>query len=128
VQPVSGDGQGQDRSCRDLLSKLRSPSGDEGQLTSAREFVEWLLEDNYIVGETIFQEQWTGIEMTGNTFIGPVDGVDPLDFRIDYEGRHIGRWRFRQEYLWSNPTSTWRDAEDALADRRMITLRAIWNF
>ena len=55
-------------------------------------------------------------------------GVDPLDFRIDYEGRHIGRWRFRQEYLWSNPTATWRDAEDALADRRMITLRAIWNF
>ncbi len=40
-------------SCRDLLSRLRSPSGDRAQLTSAREFVEWLLEDNYIFMGTV---------------------------------------------------------------------------
>lgn len=38
------------------------------------------LEDNYFVGETIFQDAWSGITMTGNTFIGPVTGVDPADY------------------------------------------------
>lgn len=38
------------------------------------------LEDNYLVGQTVFQDDWTGISMSGNTFIGPVDGVDPADY------------------------------------------------
>jgi glutamate dehydrogenase len=41
------------RACRDLLSRLRSPRGDENQLASARGFVEWLLEDNYIFMGTV---------------------------------------------------------------------------
>ena len=28
------------------------------------------LEDNYFVGQTIFQDEWTGIQLEGNTFIG----------------------------------------------------------
>jgi hypothetical protein len=38
------------------------------------------LTDNYIVGRTIFQNEWTGIEMSGNTFIGPVEGVDTSSY------------------------------------------------
>ncbi|MCG6925203.1 MAG: NAD-glutamate dehydrogenase, partial [Acidobacteria bacterium] len=41
------------RSCRDLVSRLRSPRGDEGQLASARAFVEWLFDDNYIFMGTV---------------------------------------------------------------------------
>jgi glutamate dehydrogenase len=41
------------RSCRELVSRLRSPRGDEGQLESVRAFVEWLLEDNYILMGTV---------------------------------------------------------------------------
>ncbi len=55
-------------------------------------------------------------------------GVDPLDFGIDYEGRHIGRYMFRQQYLWENPQLTWKAAEEALANKRVISLRAIFNF
>lgn len=38
------------------------------------------LTDNYFVGQTIFQNQWTGIAMDGNTFIGSVEGVDPASY------------------------------------------------
>ena len=41
------------RACRDLLPRLRSPRGDEEQLASARAFVEWLLDDNYIFMGTV---------------------------------------------------------------------------
>ncbi|MFH1755618.1 MAG: glycogen-binding domain-containing protein [Candidatus Latescibacterota bacterium] len=55
-------------------------------------------------------------------------GVDPLEFGIDYEGRHIGRYMFRQQYIWENPGASWMAAEEALADKRMVSLRAIYNF
>ena len=77
-------------------------------------------------------------------------GVDPLAFDIDYAGRHTGRYNFRREYLWelgftnlSNysgyildrpryalqmPEVAFREAEEALADARMIVLRVIYNF
>ncbi len=74
-------------------------------------------------------------------------GVDPLNFNIDYEGRHTGRYNFRQEYFWNHggvSTSyygferpryalpmgeyTYREAEEALADAKMIVLRVIYNF
>lgn len=32
--------------------------------------------DNYVVGGTTFGAPWSSITMTGNTFIGPVNGVD----------------------------------------------------
>jgi hypothetical protein len=51
-----------------------------------------------------------------------------LDFSIDYEGRQIGRYLFRQHFLWDNPSATWQEAEDALADKKVVTLRAIWIF
>jgi glutamate dehydrogenase len=41
------------RSCRDLVGRLRSPRGDGDQLASARGFIEWLLEDNYIFMGTV---------------------------------------------------------------------------
>ncbi len=37
------------------------------------------LEDNYLVGSTIFLDEWDSITMEGNTFIGAVEGVDPAD-------------------------------------------------
>ena len=38
------------------------------------------LQNNYLVGQTIFQQAWQSIEMVGNTFIGPLSGVDPAAF------------------------------------------------
>ncbi|MDY0003060.1 MAG: hypothetical protein RBU30_17305, partial [Polyangia bacterium] len=38
------------------------------------------LVDNTIVGLTIFQQEWTGIAMSGNTFVGEVQGVDLADY------------------------------------------------
>ena len=74
-------------------------------------------------------------------------GVDPLDFNIDYAGRHTGRDNFRREYLWEHggsvptyyalerpryavpvPGYAYREAEEALADAKMIVLRVIYNF
>jgi hypothetical protein len=74
-------------------------------------------------------------------------GVDPLDFDIDYNGRRTGRYNHRQEYFWQygGPTPTYyglerpryalpmpgyayREAEEALADAKMIVLRVIYNF
>ncbi|MFO7914073.1 MAG: glycogen-binding domain-containing protein [Candidatus Krumholzibacteriales bacterium] len=55
-------------------------------------------------------------------------GLDPLDFSIDYDGRRIGRYLFRNEYLYQNPGTTMMDAEEALADLQVITLRAVFNF
>ncbi|HVO12115.1 MAG TPA: NAD-glutamate dehydrogenase domain-containing protein [Vicinamibacteria bacterium] len=36
------------RACRELLPRLRSRKGEAGELASARSFLEWLLDDNYI--------------------------------------------------------------------------------
>ena len=38
------------------------------------------LEDNTLVGLTIFKNEWTGISMSGNTFIGEVQGVAASDY------------------------------------------------
>jgi hypothetical protein len=51
-------------------------------------------------------------------------GVDPLDYSIDYSGRQLGRWWFRQNYLFDYPDATLLDAEEFLADAQTITLRA----
>ena len=55
-------------------------------------------------------------------------GVDPLDFGIDYDGRDIGRWRWRRNYLYENPEATELDAENALADARALGIRANMRF
>ncbi|MFO7653500.1 MAG: glycogen-binding domain-containing protein [Candidatus Krumholzibacteriia bacterium] len=55
-------------------------------------------------------------------------GVDPLNFSIDYEGRHTGRWWFRQLYAFDHPEAGELEAEQALADARVITLRAQYRF
>ena len=55
-------------------------------------------------------------------------GVDPVDFSIDYAGRQFGRWWYRQNYLFENEDATLQDAEQALADARVITLRAQFIF
>ena len=36
------------RACRELVPRLRSPRGDAAELQSARAFLEWLQDDNYI--------------------------------------------------------------------------------
>ncbi len=55
-------------------------------------------------------------------------GVDPMDFRIDYDGRRTGRWLYRYRYLQDHAGATERDAEQALEDARVITLRANLRF
>jgi len=55
-------------------------------------------------------------------------GVDPLDFGIDYEGRHIGRWRTRELYLYENPDASVYDAERALDEMRVLSARANFRF
>ncbi len=51
-------------------------------------------------------------------------GVDPVEFSIDYQGRQLGRWWFRQQYLFDNPDKNLLDAEQYLADTRVFSLRA----
>jgi glutamate dehydrogenase len=41
------------RACRSLVARMRSRRGDEAELGSARAFVEWLLEDNYVFMGTV---------------------------------------------------------------------------
>ena len=55
-------------------------------------------------------------------------GVDPLDFRIDYSGRHEGRWWHRQRHSFENPDHSLLQAEQSLEDARVIGLRAQFNF
>jgi len=55
-------------------------------------------------------------------------GVDPLSFGIDYRGRDIGRWMWRQEYMFDNPGTTEFQADRAMEDIRAIGLRANFIF
>ena len=55
-------------------------------------------------------------------------GVDPVNFMIDYDGRQVGRWLYRQQYLFDNPDASLQDAESFLADARVFTLRAQVRF
>ncbi len=51
-------------------------------------------------------------------------GVDPLDYSIDYSGRQLGRWWFRQNFLFDHPNATLLGAEEYLAKASVFTLRA----
>jgi hypothetical protein len=55
-------------------------------------------------------------------------GVDPLDFGIDYDGREIGRWRYRRQYVQDHAGTTTLDAERALADVQVLGIRANMRF
>ncbi len=55
-------------------------------------------------------------------------GVDPLSFGIDYHGRHIGRWMWRQQYMDDNPGATVYEADRAMEDVRAIGVRANFIF
>ncbi len=39
-----------------------------------------VVRNNYLVGLTIFQREWTDVTIEGNTFIGELQGQDPTDF------------------------------------------------
>jgi hypothetical protein len=39
-----------------------------------------VVQDNYFVGQTIFQPSWTSVTMTGNTLYGEVEGIDPAAY------------------------------------------------
>src|SRR4029453_10312286 len=47
------------RVCRELVPRLRSKRGDEAELKSARAFLEWLQDDNYIFMGTVRSEEQT---------------------------------------------------------------------
>ncbi len=55
-------------------------------------------------------------------------GVDPFNFDIDYGGRQIGRWWYRQQYLNAHPDATILEAEQDLEDARVFSLRAQFIF
>jgi len=55
-------------------------------------------------------------------------GLDPLDFNIDYNGRHLARFNYRNQYMWLHPDASVVDAEQALADYKAVSIRAIFNF
>lgn len=75
-----------------------------------------------------------------NPFVGcrytPIDklklvlayGVDPVDYSIDYGGRQIGRWLYRQNYVFDHPDATVLEAENFLKHARVVTLRAQLKF
>jgi hypothetical protein len=93
---------------------------------------------NYSLDETethgdinkTFFNPFAGVEYR---FLDKVDvvfayGLDPADFSIDYDGRQIGRWDFRQRYMWENEGASLVDAESALNDIMAFTLRATFRF
>lgn len=89
-------------------------------------------------------DEESGAEAVAKTFIAPFIGLeyrllerasvvlaygfDPVDFTVDYDGRQTGRWNIRNEYAWENPDAGILDAEQALQDARVITLRAVFRF
>ncbi len=83
-------------------------------------------------GDTIntFTAPWVGLAYQPMRKVSVVlaYGLDPLDFDIDYDGREIGRDNYRRQYLWNNPGASIVDAEQSLSDRKIVCLRAMFNF
>jgi hypothetical protein len=115
------------------------------------------LDDAVLDRARLFTAPFAGIEYTPTRKVDLVlaFGLDPLDFGIDYEGRHTGRYNFRQQYLREGTTEhvqygDWSRtrylvgtpnldsylmgsgdmfrSEEALADKAVVTLRAIFKF
>jgi hypothetical protein len=55
-------------------------------------------------------------------------GIDPVDYSIDYGGRQLGRWMYRQNYLFDHPGATNLETENFLKKARVVTLRAQLQF
>lgn len=72
---------------------------------------------------------YAGLRYTPNPRVEVVAayGVDPLDFDIDYRGRRVGRWAFRNRQMYENGADAVR-AEQALEDARVIGVRAQFTF
>jgi glutamate dehydrogenase len=66
------DFAGMTRSCQDLIPRLRSRRSDPAELASARSFLEWLLDDNYIFMGTVSYKTTPegGIERVEETATG----------------------------------------------------------
>ena len=47
---------------------------------SAQQNGEVILQDNYLVGKTIFLDEWEDIELTNNTFVGSLEGVEAEEY------------------------------------------------
>lgn len=77
-----------------------------------------------------FTAPWLGVRYRPEARLDVVlfYGVDPLDFGIDYDGRHVGRWAYRQRYLRDHDGAGELDAERSLADATVLGLRANMRF
>jgi hypothetical protein len=88
--------------------------------------------ENLSTGDDVntFTNPWVGLAYKPMRKVSVVlaYGVDPLNFDIDYEGREIGRYNYRQQYLWENANASLIGAEQSLSDKRMVCLRAMFNF
>lgn len=75
-------------------------------------------------------QPWFGLQYLPHPLLDVVFayGVDPLSFDIDYDGRQIGRWIWRRQHMVENPGTTELDAEHALADARVLGIRANMRF
>lgn len=86
--------------------------------------------DGVAGGDDEFFNPWLGLQYLPSprlevTFFY---GVDPLDYGIDYDGREIGRWRYRQQHLRTIAGATELDAEQSLADVQVLGIRANMRF
>ncbi|MBK7702313.1 MAG: hypothetical protein IPI34_05165 [bacterium] len=86
--------------------------------------------DGVAGGDDEFFNPWLGLQYLPSprlevTFFY---GVDPLDFGIDYDGREIGRWRYRQQHLRTFAGATELDAERSLEDVQVLGIRANMRF
>jgi hypothetical protein len=126
------DGIGWKGSTFEAILRSKRQVGDKTFLVADIRVIDYDLESvtDEATQSGTFWNHWLGLEYaplpTLNVTVAY--GVDPLDFGIDYSGRQIGRWRFRQEYMFDNPGSTEVDAESALEDVRAIGIRAQMRF
>ncbi|MDO9170668.1 MAG: glycogen-binding domain-containing protein [bacterium] len=81
-------------------------------------------------GDDDFFAPWLGLQYLPSPRLDVTFfyGVDPLDFGIDYDGREIGRWRYRRQYVQDHAGTTNLDAERALADVQVMGIRANMRF
>lgn len=91
--------------------------------------VRWIDYD-FDEGSGSYTAPWVGVRYLPGPRLDVVlfYGVDPLDFGIDYDGRQIGRWRYREQYLRDHDGATLLDAENSLADATVLGIRANMRF
>ncbi|MBA4378532.1 MAG: hypothetical protein C0395_07780 [Gemmatimonas sp.] len=86
--------------------------------------------DGIAGGDDDFFAPWLGLQYLPSPRLDVTFfyGVDPLDFGIDYDGREIGRWRYRRQYMQEHAGTTNLDAERALEDVKVLGIRANMRF